>query len=209
MMITPEIYREVRARLAALGHVGDWEWSQSLKPCTSAPAFACEYVWVVLNSGMKNTVARGIMNKVWPRLVGDEPIAPVFGHRGKVAAIELVWRDRGLHFAAFLGAQHQSAAAVVAWCQTLPWIGAITKYHLAKNLGVDCAKPDRWLVRLAEAEGESVDGLCARLAAATGDRIATVDVVLWRACAVGVLVMDNSRIRIGDQECPSTSAAAR
>lgn len=192
--LTPELYRTVRAKLAALGHVGDWEWSQGLAPCTSATAFACEYVWVVLNSGMKNTVARGIMNKVWPRLVGDEPIAPVFGHRGKVAAIESVWRDRGQHFAAFLGAQHEGSDAVVAWCETLPWIGQITKYHLAKNLGVDCAKPDRWLVRLAEAELETVEGMCRRLAAATGDRVATVDVVLWRACAVGVLTIEDGVI---------------
>jgi hypothetical protein len=32
---------------------------------------------------------------------------------------------------------------------SLPWIGAITKYHAARNFGVDCVKPDIHLTRLA------------------------------------------------------------
>ena len=67
----------------------------------------------------------------------------------------------------------------MAWLQTLPFIVPITVYHLAKNYGFDCAKPDRHLVRIAGAEG--THELCARLARETGDRIATVDVVIWRA----------------------------
>ena len=86
--------------------------------------------------------------------------------------------------------------AAVDRCASLPWIGDITKYHLAKNLGANVAKPDRWLVRLADAEKTTVDQLCRRLAIATGDRVATVDVVLWRACAVGVLVIDGGMISV-------------
>ena len=187
------MYREIRARLAALGHVADWEWSQGLKPPESPLDFVVEYVWVVINSGMKNTVASKIFDRVWPWLrdgmVGDAP----FGHRGKMGAIVFVYRNRHDYFASLA-----SATDVVAWCETLPWIGSITKYHLAKNLGADVAKPDRWLVRLAEAEGETVDGLCRRLAAATGDRVATVDVVLWRACAIGLLVVNALGIELAD-----------
>lgn len=206
MKLTPEVYREVRARLAALGHVGDWEWSQNLRPPATAEALVCEYTWVVLNSGMKNTIARKIMDRVWPCLLADLPLHPgVFGHRAKALALGLTWSRRARLFEEFRAfgltglapcdGDHLTAT-VVAWCEALPWIGQITKYHLAKNLGVDCAKPDRWLVRLADAEGETVDGLCARLAREVGDRIATVDVVLWRACAVGVLVTDGKTIEI-------------
>lgn len=180
--LTAEVYVHTKLALRDCGHGGDYEWSESLQPPETPEALACEYTWVVLNSGMKNTVARKIMDRVWPRLVAGEPIAPVFGHEGKAAAIELVWQERARHFVEFA-----AAPDIVAWCETLPWIGKITKYHLAKNLGADVAKPDRWLERLAAADGETVDGLCARLALETGDRIATVDVVLWRACAVGVL----------------------
>lgn len=201
--MTADLYREVRARLAGMGHVGDWEWSQNLKPPATADALACEYTWVVLNSGMKNTVAQKIMDRVWPRLLADLPLYPTaFGHRAKALAIDLTWDRRAQLFAEFCafgltGGDH-TAAAVIAWCEALPWIGPITKYHLAKNLGVDCAKPDRWLIRLANVDGESVDDMCARLARETGDRIATVDVVLWRACAVGLLAIADGRIEV----CP-------
>ena len=68
--------------------------------------------------------------------------------------------------------------------ETLPWIGPITKYHLARNLGIDVAKPDRHLVRLAKRfgynESTGVQQMCEELAERTRDRIGVVDVVLWR-----------------------------
>jgi len=39
----------------------------------------------------------------------------------------------------------------------------------------------------AAAEGSAPQELCERLAKATGDRIAVVDLVLWRACNLGLL----------------------
>lgn len=207
MRLTVETYCEVRARLAALGYVEDWEWAQNVKPPETAEALACEYTWVVLNSGMKNSVARKIMDRVWPALVEGIPlygvgpacgVAKVFGHRAKAEAIERGWRDRACWLVSYREAARHDAPAVLEWCESLPWIGPITKCHLAKNLGVDCAKPDRWLVRLAAVDGETVDGLCRRLAEASGDRIATVDVVLWRACAIGVVSVTGSDISISD-----------
>lgn len=204
-MISEEMYREVRARLAAMGHVGDYEWSQNIKPPGTPDGLACEYTWVVLNSGMRNTVAQKIMGLVWPLLCADLPIGPVFKHKGKVAAIERGWHLRSGLFYEFkrFGLTGNAAcdgdhltAVVIEWCDQLPWIGGITKFHLAKNLGCDVAKPDRWLVRLAAVSGESVDDLCGRLARATGDRVATVDVVLWRACAIGLLVVDGTSVEI-------------
>lgn len=189
-VLTAETYVRVRRKLADMGHAGDYEWSQSLKPPASPEALACEYAWVVINSGMKNTVARKIMDRVWPLLTAGKSIAPAFGHVGKVAGIERVWLYRADYFTCF-----HSALDVLVWCESLPWIGPITKYHLAKNLGADVAKPDRWLVRLADAEGETVADLCERLARESGDRIATVDVVLWRACAIGVLTVNNGVIQ--------------
>ena len=185
MTLTVEIYLHVRTRLAELGYGEDYTWSETLKPPATAEDLSCEYTWVVLNSGLKNTVARKIFNRVWPRVRAGESIARVFGHKGKVAAIEHVWSHRIAYFMSF-----QATADVIGWCKELPWIGDITKYHLAKNLGADVAKPDRWLARLAEAECTTVEALCSRFAAATGDRVATVDLVLWRACAIGLLAIE-------------------
>ncbi len=202
LVLTRELYEHVRARLAGLGFGDDYAWSQSVRLPTTPEAFACEYVWVVLNSGMRSTVARKIMDRVWPRLLSGASVSGVFGHRGKSAAIESVWRHRAEYFACL--AAVATGADLVSWCETLPWIGKITKFHLAKNLGADVAKPDRWLERLARAEGETVDELCGRLARETGDRVATVDVVLWRACSVGVLsIVDDVVVaHLGDATSP-------
>ena len=62
-----------------------------------------------------------------------------------------------------------------------------TKYHLAKDLGVDVAKPDVHLARLATRDRTTVARICARLARQTGYRMATIDTILWRACATGIL----------------------
>lgn len=202
-MLTLELYTRIKRELVRRGHEEDYLWSESLRPCPNATELALEYTWVVLNSGMKNTVARGIMERMRPVLFAGQSASTVFGHKGKAAAIDEFWREREWYYAKYkaLGVTGNAAcdgdataSAVLEWCESLRWIGPITRYHLAKNLGVDCAKPDRWLVRLADAECECVDGLCARLAQASGDRVATVDVVLWRACAIGVLTVKDGVI---------------
>jgi len=63
----------------------------------------------------------------------------------------------------------------------LPFVGDITAYHLAKNLGVEVAKPDRHLMRLASSMGfGSPQELCADISQSTGDPISVVDLILWR-----------------------------
>jgi len=65
--------------------------------------------------------------------------------------------------------------------ETLPGIGPITKYHLAKNIGLfDEAKPDIWLVRAAEACNTTVDELVTFLSEQYTMSRHVVDVVLWR-----------------------------
>ena len=65
--------------------------------------------------------------------------------------------------------------------EQLPGIGPITKYHLAKNIGlVDEAKPDIWLVRAAEASNVSVNELVEFLSKKYSMSRHAVDVVLWR-----------------------------
>lgn len=123
-----------------------------------------------------------IRDKVWSAIDAGEPVSSVFGHAGKAAAIDDIWRRREELFAAF-----QVANNKVEFCAGLPWIGQITKWHLAKNYGVDCAKPDIHLSRLAQHYGTTPAKLCAHLATASGDRIATVDLVIWRACNLEII----------------------
>jgi hypothetical protein len=63
----------------------------------------------------------------------------------------------------------------------LGFIGPKTKYHLARNLGFDVAKPDRWLCRIAEKLGwESVDSMCDYLANKHGLKVKEIDIILWK-----------------------------
>lgn len=184
MTIDSALFREI---VTALGKqaVDDIAWSEDIKPPVDAEDFASEAIFVICNSGMKNTIAVKIFAKVMGAIQGGLSAFDVFRHPGKAAAINLIWRTRDDLLAGYLAAPDK-----IEFCASLPWIGSITKYHLAKNFGADVAKPDVHLQRLADHEGTSPQALCERLASETGYRAATIDVVLWRACANGIL---NSR----------------
>ena len=67
---------------------------------------------------------------------------------------------------------------------------------LAKNLGVDTAKPDRHLVRVAEATGyASPASLCEHLARMVGDTVAVVDLVIWRFATISADYLEFFRRR--------------
>lgn len=178
--LTTAAYLALRDKLIAAGFTDEIEWSMSVEPVSDPLTFWSEFSWVVLNSGMKNQVAQGIWSRVRPHVLSGGSAADVFGHKGKASAIDKVYVER-----ASLLAQYQATSDKVQWLKGLPWIGEITCWHLAKNYGFDCAKPDRHLVRIAGAEG--VTPLCERLSKATGDRVATVDLVIWRSANLGLV----------------------
>jgi hypothetical protein len=189
--VTPPLpcIAELRARVEEAGYGSDVAWAENLKPPTDPLAFAAEVIFVICNSGMRFTVARGIFDRVMAALERGESADAAFGHKGKAAAIDRVWADREQLYAEFFAAPDK-----VGYCETLPWIGGITKYHLAKNFGVDVAKPDVHLQRLAETYETSAQVLCERIAAISGLRVATVDTLLWRAAALGILDTATGRI---------------
>jgi hypothetical protein len=185
MSITRHDFLDVLAGLGAQGRE-DVAWAESLKEPVDADDFALETIFVICNSGMKHTVAGLIYNQI--RLLlheGKTVKGNILGKSGKAAAIDKIWTERARFYKEYMAAPDK-----VAYARTIPWIGGITCYHVAKNFGAQVAKPDVHLKRLADHEGITAQALCGRLALETGYRIATVDTVLWRACAKGVI---NSR----------------
>lgn len=162
----------------------DIAWCENVGLPSTAEEFAREAIFVICNSGMKHTVATKIFERCMVALSTGDSVSNVFGHKGKAAAIEHVWAERSSLFGQFLATAHEEH---LDFLRSLPFVGDITKYHLAKNFGLDVAKPDVHLQRLADGEGCTVQRLCERLSKETGLRIATVDTVLWRACATGIL----------------------
>jgi hypothetical protein len=155
--------------------------------------FLREYAWVVLNSGFRETVIRKHFDYIslsfcdWESAEaisgnGDVCIrcaSAVFGHRAKLEAIVTtagLIAERG--FACF---KRQLEADPLSTLAAFGYIGDITKWHLAKNIGLDVAKPDRHLVRLAKKFGYlDVHNMCQDIHVRCGDLVSVVDLILWR-----------------------------
>jgi len=174
-------FHEAFIWLSEHGYAGEIRWAETLAPLEqqTPAAFLQEYVWVVLNAGMREQVARTIYGRF---LAGRDPAA--IGHPGKRVAVERALREHEAWFATLLAAEDK-----LAYLESLPWVGPATKYHLARNLGIEVVKPDRHLVRLAARFGyASPDALC-RAIQVEGMippgpelRLGTIDLVLWRYC---------------------------
>lgn len=137
--------------------------------------FLDAYIFCVFNVGMKNQIAQKMYDKFYDSGCDINTI----GHPNKKKAIGEALDKSGRWFAGLLNCNTDMER--VEYLDTLPMIGEITKFHLARNLGMDVAKPDRHLVRLMEKfEFKDVQEMCTYISRRTGDRVGVVDVVLWR-----------------------------
>lgn len=155
-----------------------------------------EHAWVTLCSGFRESVVRRLFDKIalcfcdWESAesivsAGDvccETAASSFGNRLKLNAIFAT--AKYINRIGFIEFKRAVLADPINELQKLSFIGPITSWHLAKNLGLDVVKPDRHLIRLAESLGfRSVRHLCGELAAATGEQAKVVDLIVWRYIA--------------------------
>jgi hypothetical protein len=91
-MIDLPTFEGVVQALRAAGYAdADIEWSENCGPPASAEDFARETIFVICNSGMKNTVARGIFNRVRAALARGDSVRTAFNHPGKARAIDEIW----------------------------------------------------------------------------------------------------------------------
>ncbi|MGE5674480.1 MAG: hypothetical protein ACM3XM_11400 [Mycobacterium leprae] len=151
-----------------------------------------EYAWVVTACGLTPHV----VIKHWPRLTiaysqWDPLLVAARVRDSRIAALEVMKNPRKtdavIDFAVSLAdhpGQMQRLAAMppkeaLAQLVTLPYVGQNNRYHLARNLGWDVVVRTGPVPRLAAYLGLSPEDLCADIAAGTGERIRTVDLVLW------------------------------
>lgn len=159
--------------------------------------FLRELAFVICNSGMRASVIRGLWVPMREAFYDFVSTGYIVDHRADIRAAAL----RVLNSPPKIDAIIDAAVTVQAagWANThriikrdgiqalrsFKYIGPIIVYHLAKNIGIDVAKPDRHLMRIAEALGynHDVQRMCQRIANHTGHRVATIDLVLWRYAA--------------------------
>ena len=171
-------YDEARNFILDSQYKAEMEWCENRPPFNDidAETFFFEYVYVVLNAGMKEQIARKMYERYLEHLNCD-----VIGHPGKRSAIKKARQNYKEWFQMLKNIQDENSK--IDFFKSLPWIGDITKYHLARNIGIDTVKPDRHLVRLAEQFGyDTPMDMCLNIQEATGERLGVIDVVLWRYC---------------------------
>lgn len=168
-----------------------WQLGVAQEPLTVS-RFVREAAWVVLSAGMSEVVLRGLFDRLASCMCNFDPdrivlhraairarALTIFRHTGKIDAIlEISDRARRLGLE---GIQCSFFTHPESFLRSLPYVGPVSWRHLAKNLGMQIAKPDRHLVRIAQStERPSVDTLCEEIAAWVGDPVSVVDLVLWR-----------------------------
>jgi hypothetical protein len=187
-------YQWAKTGVMCAGYADEIEWQRSVRfeEVTESDLLR-ENAWVVLCCGMREAIVRERFAEV-SRCFQDwrsadhiidslphcrEQALRYFRHPAKIDAIIAcaAWvAEQG--FAKVKGSIRLDPLGAL---RTLPFIGPVTAYHLAKNLGLPVAKPDRHLVRLSRLVGyQDVQEFCDHIAEHTGDPVAVVDIVLWR-----------------------------
>jgi len=158
-----------------------------LSELTPQPFFQ-QYAYVVLCSYWKEQYAR----REWEKFFNTGDLN-VISNRRKRAAIDfgITQHERWLE-------ELKLSEDKLEYLDTLPMIGEVTRCHLARNIGIDCVKPDRHLIRIAATFGyghsdkvkeqhEIVTRMCKDIQTEIGgsERLGVIDVVLWRWCNLG------------------------
>ena len=141
--------------------------------------FFYEYVYVVLASGFKGKIAA----RLTPQLVeceGDiDKMYKIFKNQRKLNAIAKMWGQKDNWETVREGFRS------VDDLSKLPYIGEITKFHLARNIGlISCAKPDlhlcRWCGKITGNDSEEIVPIVTQAIADKVERKqGTVDFALW------------------------------
>lgn len=174
----------------------DWQENQCIKSLNESE-FYREAAWVILSSGMSVRSVTSVFNKIsnaflnWEdseKIVnqGDSCVNQAlehFNHKGKINAIlSIIQQVNNIGFEVF---RLKLIDNGVEYIQQFSFFGPATSFHLAKNIGMNVVKPDRHLIRLAEALNFSTpDKLCKVIANLIDEKMSVVDVVLWRYCVM-------------------------
>jgi len=188
----------------------DLEWSKhqvEIEPLKEVDktTFLREYAYVIYCSGFRQSV----VEKHWPALYQAyhefnptlisqsrgqtrENALSYIGNKRKVESVlntaEQLKDMKGETWISYKQ-QIKDSAPDFELLEDLPFIGPKTKFHLARNMGFNVAKPDRHLERIAVAYNMTTSSMCKYLSEKseelTGKHydIHTVDSIFWRAAA--------------------------
>lgn len=155
--------------------------------------FLRELAWVILSGGMAERIIRLKFTPISESFLYWTSAAEIserveicvasalehFAHNGKINAIAAA--AKLITNTSFEAVKEKVIANPVLELQKFPYIGPVTALHMAKNIGISIAKPDRHLTRLSKAAGfDQVLDFCNCIASFVGDDVPKIDMVLWR-----------------------------
>lgn len=183
-----------------------------------ADDFAYECFYVVCVAGFKQDYAKAMCDKIIKLTKENENftienLSKIYGNKLKVKAIKNIWDNRETYKNKFY--ELKNIEDKVEFLGSLPYIGNITKYHLARNLGLDFVKYDIWIQRLGVALygtenfvdkvnntklipeiKQFCDTMFNKLKKETGEKVGFIDVVLWRSCQKGLIKINGKNVFI-------------
>lgn len=176
------------------GYRAEIEWQSSLDfDLVTEADFLREHAWVALSAGMHEQIIRryfGIISLCFyewqsARIIVEQEsncrnlALSYFNNHRKIDGI--IRTARIIASFGFTSYKEEIRRDPLQVLQSLPFVGPVTRYHLAKNIGLPFAKPDRHLVRLATSVGYSdIQEFCKDISEHVDDSIPVVDIVLWR-----------------------------
>lgn len=188
------LYMDIKFQLIQDGYSWEIDWQDDLDlEAIDESTFLKEIAWVILSSGMRESVVRNKFDQITKSFLHWESAClireksdicyqkaiSIFNNRNKIQAIlnaASILIDKGIE-----DIKNDLIEKGPKSLMVFPYIGPVTCYHLAKNIGYSISKPDRHLVRISEIAGFSnSNNFCNEISDITGDKPEVVDVILWR-----------------------------
>lgn len=205
-----DLYLRAKKSIIEEGFAEEIDWQNDIHfSQINESYFLKEAAWVVLSSGMREFVIRKKFPAIsaafyhWKssvRIIKNKEkcrmhALVVFRHEQKIdAIIDIANRISKNGFTSLKNCIQNEG---VRFIQTMPYMGPATSYHLAKNIGLDVAKPDRHLLRIATVTGyNNPQNLCEDISSFVGDRIAVVDLVMWRFATLNPNYLEYFDVRL-------------
>lgn len=191
-------YFEIKELIYGLGYRKESEWQGYIEfNKLNEKEFLTESAWVILSTGMKETIIRKYFPKIsdiffnWEsseliyknRTICKKNALKIFNHKQKISAIINI--SFKVQKEGFQNIKTKISEGGVDYLKSFYFIGPITCYHLAKNIGMDVVKPDRHLVRIAKASKfKDPFIMCSEISKMSGDKLSVVDIILWRYASI-------------------------
>jgi hypothetical protein len=169
-----------------------WQERQNIDSI-NLQSFFSEYSWVVLSSGMRESVIKKKFSELsnvfnnWndPIAISKKNVAirnkalKIFNNAPKIDAI--LFMAKYLCSTTVKNEIELISTLGCAYLEKFPFLGPATSLHFAKNLGFVVSKPDRHIVRISEKFGYNCPAkFCTEISQHTGEKVSVVDIILWR-----------------------------